>query len=117
MNIDKVNSVLSKALTRIQEGEAQSLRDLVVADAEMVEEPSAFESLIGDFVDKLVAECQVEDAAAVEAIVEVAGTLADEGKLPEIFGVDEPSEQDINAWMEAVENSDLVEAAIQHLAS
>jgi hypothetical protein len=118
VNIDKVNAVLSKALVRIQEGEAQSLRELVLSEGEGGEdEPTAFETVIGDLADKLQAECKVEDEAAINAIVEVAGVMADDGKLPEIFGLDNPTEQDVEAWMSAVENSDLVAATIQHLTA
>jgi hypothetical protein len=117
VNIDKVNAALSKALVRIQEGEAQALRELVLSEAETEDDATVFESVIGDLADKLVAECQVEDEKAVEAIVEVAGQLAESGELPEIFGLDNPTDQDVDAWLQAVEKSDLVQATIQHLAS
>jgi len=118
VNIDKVNSVLSKALVRIQEGEAQALRDLVLSDIESGDdEPTRFEAIIGDLADRLVAECEVEDEAAISAIVEVAGVMADNGTLPEIFGLDSPTEQDVEAWLEAVEKSNLVEQTIQHLSA
>ena len=118
MNIDKVNAVLSKALSRIQEGEAQSLRELVISDSERGDdEPTAFEATVGDLADKLVAECGVEDEAAINAIVEVAGEMADTGALPDIFGLDSPTDQDVNSWLEAVEKSDLVKQTISHLSA
>jgi hypothetical protein len=118
VNIDKVNSILSKALVQIQEGEAESLRALVLSDSETDgDEPTAFEALVGDLADKLVAECKVDDKVAIEGIVEVAGAMADNGELPEIFGLDNPTEEDVDGWVKAVEQSNLVDVTIQHLTA
>ena len=117
MNIEKVNAILSKALVQIQEGEAQSLRELVLSEAETDEEPTRFEAVVSLLADKVQEAAGVEDDAAVDAIIEAAGQMADAGEIPELFGLESPTEEDVESWIDAVEGSKLVENALQSIAA
>jgi hypothetical protein len=117
VNIEKVNAILSKALVQIQEGEAQSLRELVLSEADTDDEPTRFEAVVSLLADKVQEAAEVDDGEAIDAIIEAAGLMADQGEIPELFGLDSPTEEDVEAWIEAVEGSSLVENALQSIAA
>lgn len=117
MDIYKVNSILSKALVQIQEGEAETLRNLVISEADSVEEPTEFERIVGDLADRVVAECKVAEEDAIDAIIEVAGSMAEQGSLPELFGLENPTDKDVDEWLNAVSNSNFIESTLEHLAA
>lgn len=118
MNIEKVNAVLGKALSRIQEGEAQGLRDMLFSEEyEFDDDSTALEAVVDQLANRLAIECQVDDDSAISGIVEVAGVMADEGILPDIFGLSNPTEEDVDTWINAVENSDLVAETVRYLSS
>lgn len=117
MNIEKVNAILSKALVQIQEGEAQSLRELVLSESEMDEEPTRFEAVVNLLADKVQEAVGVDDDMAVDAVIKAAGMMADQGEIPELFGLDSPTEEDVENWITAVEGSSLVENALQLIAA
>lgn len=96
MNIDKVNATLGKALSHIQLAESEDLQDLLAS-----KNVSTFDRFVLDMAEAVAKECKIKPDDAIEAIVEAAGVLADNGQLPEIFGIDKPTDDQAKAWMEA----------------
>ncbi len=109
MNIDKVNSVMAKAIGRFQHTENEALIGLMGEDDE-----DTGPEVLGNFMAKTVlnARGQVEstDDEVIDAMFEIAEAAAVSGKLPAM-----PEDDDEGEWAEwvkeAVENG-LHEAAV-----
>ena len=76
-----------------------------------------FEAVVGLLADKVMEATNADDETAIDAIIEVASEMTDGGELPELFGLESPTEEDVEAWLSAVEKSDLIENTLRHIAA
>lgn len=119
MDIEKVNAVLNKALVMIKEGESGDLQDLLMAEGFGDDgddaEATPMEAFIDAVVDHVSEETDAEDQAIIEALIAVAGEMANRDQLPDLFGMEDPSDLDEEKWLEAVRDSNLVEGALHYI--
>lgn len=117
MDIEQVNTVLSKALLMVKEGEADDLLNFLMAEgvADDAAEASQVEAFLDAVIDHVSEETGSDDEKIVEALVAVSGELAERGQLPDLFGMENPQDIDEEKWLEAVRDTNLVEGALHYL--
>jgi hypothetical protein len=117
MNIDKVNSVLSRAINHFQACELEDMQETI--DELAVDESSGSETL-NSYIHTVVtdarkAEASEDDDEIIDAMLDIAEAATESGKLPSAPSLDEEDEEGWTKWVEAATEAELGAATIQLL--